>query len=75
MDAEPLILSALNDFLYCPRRCALHRLEGLWEANAHTVSGELAHSNADDSGYRRPCRQRRDHPSHRPAHGEALTDR
>ena len=49
---EPVILSALNDFLYCPRRCALHRLDGLWEANAHTLSGELAHESADDPGYR-----------------------
>lgn len=49
---EPLILSALNDFLYCPRRCALHRLEGIWVANAFTVAGELAHQNADDPGYR-----------------------
>jgi CRISPR-associated exonuclease Cas4 len=49
---EPLILSALNDFLYCPRRCALHRIEGLWHANAYTVAGELAHQAADDPGYR-----------------------
>ena len=49
---DPLILSALNDFLYCPRRCALHRLEQIWEANAHTVAGDIAHEIADDPGYR-----------------------
>lgn len=49
---DPLILSALNDFLYCPRRCALHRIEGIWQANVFTVSGELAHETADDPGYR-----------------------
>jgi CRISPR-associated exonuclease Cas4 len=49
---EPLILSALNDFIYCPRRCALHRIEGLWNDNAFTVSGTLAHENTDDPGYR-----------------------
>lgn len=36
-------LSALNDFLFCPRRCALHRLEGLWRDNAHTAAGSLDH--------------------------------
>jgi CRISPR-associated exonuclease Cas4 len=49
---EPLILSALNDFLYCPRRCALHRVEGLWEDNVHTLSGVIAHQSVDDPGYR-----------------------
>jgi CRISPR-associated exonuclease Cas4 len=49
---EPLILSVLNDYLYCPRRCALHRIEGLWQDNAFTVSGVLAHESADDPGYR-----------------------
>src|SRR4029077_16806048 len=37
-DAYPP-LSALNDLLFCPRRCALHRLEGLWTDNVHTVEG------------------------------------
>ncbi|MCL4743534.1 MAG: CRISPR-associated protein Cas4 [Phycisphaerales bacterium] len=52
MDDDPLILSALNDYLYCPRRCALHRLEGIWTDNAHTVRGALAHRTADHPGYR-----------------------
>src|SRR5437764_7718432 len=36
-------LSALNDLLFCPRRCALHRVEGLWVETAHTVEGTRAH--------------------------------
>jgi CRISPR-associated exonuclease Cas4 len=36
-------LSALNDLLFCPRRCALHRLEGVWVENRHTVEGTHAH--------------------------------
>lgn len=51
-DQEPLILSALNDYLYCPRRCALHRIEGVWVENAHTLSGSIEHEHADDPGYR-----------------------
>src|SRR5690348_5859190 len=41
-DAYPP-LSALNDLLFCPRRCFLHRVEGLWRENAHTASGSLQH--------------------------------
>jgi CRISPR-associated exonuclease Cas4 len=51
-DENPLALSALNHFLYCPRRCGLTRIEGIWEANAHTVAGDLVHQIADDPGYR-----------------------
>ena len=40
-------LSALNDLLYCERRCALHRIENVWVDNAHTVSGTFAHQRAD----------------------------
>jgi CRISPR-associated exonuclease Cas4 len=36
-------LSALNDLLFCPRRCALHRLEGVWVDNAHTAAGSIEH--------------------------------
>src|SRR5687768_16768303 len=36
-------LSALNDFLFCPRRCAMHRLEGIWTDNVHTTTGTLDH--------------------------------
>ncbi len=40
-------LSALNDLLYCERRCALHRIEEVWVENAHTLSGTLSHQRAD----------------------------
>jgi CRISPR-associated exonuclease Cas4 len=36
-------LSALNDLLFCPRRCFLHRVEGVWVENVHTMSGTLDH--------------------------------
>lgn len=51
-------LSALNDLLFCPRRCALHRLEGLWLDNVHTVAGSQEHRrvheprDAEESPYR-----------------------
>jgi len=40
-------ISALNDLLYCERRCALHRIENVWVDNAHTTAGTLAHKRAD----------------------------
>jgi CRISPR-associated exonuclease Cas4 len=51
-------LSALNDLLFCPRRCALHRIEGVWVENAHTVAGSYEHRrvhtprDADESPWR-----------------------
>lgn len=48
---SPLSLSALNDFLYCPRRAALKFVEGLRGENEHTVLGELAHEHVDFPGF------------------------
>jgi CRISPR-associated exonuclease Cas4 len=49
--SEPIPLSLLNDFLYCPRRAGLKTIEGYREENAHTVLGDLAHEHADLPGY------------------------
>jgi CRISPR-associated exonuclease Cas4 len=51
MTFEPLPLSLLNDFLYCPRRAALKAVEGEWGENVHTIRGDLAHEHADLPGY------------------------
>jgi CRISPR-associated exonuclease Cas4 len=51
LDPLPLPLSALNDFLYCPRRAALKFVEGLRGENEHTVLGELAHEHVDFPGF------------------------
>jgi len=48
---DPVLLSLLNDFIFCPRRAALKGIEGLWGENAHTVVGDLLHDHADDPGY------------------------
>lgn len=48
---EPLPLSLLNDFLYCPRRAALKVVEGWREANAHTDRGDIVHEHSDLAGY------------------------
>ena len=40
-------LSALNDLLFCERRCALHRIENIWVDNSYTIEGTHAHRRAD----------------------------
>ncbi|MGO9302699.1 MAG: CRISPR-associated protein Cas4 [Candidatus Korobacteraceae bacterium] len=44
-------LSAVNQFLYCPRRAALIHVEGIFVDNQHTVLGQLAHEHTDFPGY------------------------
>ncbi len=48
---EPLPLSALNHYLYCPRRAYLIHAEGVFVDNEHTVLGNLAHEHVDFPGY------------------------
>jgi CRISPR-associated exonuclease Cas4 len=48
---ELIPLSALNHYLYCPRRAALIHVEGIFEENRHTIQGELVHEHADLPGY------------------------
>ena len=44
-------LSALNHFLFCPRRAALIHVEGIFKANHHTLRGDIVHEHADLAGY------------------------
>lgn len=52
-DSEERIipLSAINQYLYCPRRAGLIHIEGLFTHNEHTVIGSRLHERADISGY------------------------
>lgn len=50
-DDDVLLISALNQYLFCPRRCALMHTEGIWVDNAHTAKGTLVHEHADFAGY------------------------
>lgn len=49
--AEPVLISALNQYVFCPRRCALMHIEGIWRDNEHTTVGSLLHDHADKPGY------------------------
>jgi CRISPR-associated protein Cas1 len=44
----------LNEFVYCPRLFYLEWVEGLWEENADTAQGSLAHRRSDRGGGRIP---------------------
>lgn len=43
IDDDYLPISALNDLLFCERRCALHRTEQVWIDNQFTLEGTAAH--------------------------------
>lgn len=44
----------LNEFVYCPRLFYIEWVEGLWEENADTAEGQLAHGRSDRGGGRMP---------------------
>lgn len=44
----------LNEFVYCPRLFYLEWVEGLWEENADTAQGGIAHGRSDRGGGRMP---------------------
>lgn len=48
---EPIPISALGQYAFCPRRCALMFVEGQWADNEHTLLGSIAHENVNERGY------------------------
>lgn len=46
---ELLPISALQHLEFCPRRCALIHLEGLWAENVQTAQGRLLHRRVHDA--------------------------
>lgn len=46
--SEPIPLSALNHYAYCPRRCALIHVEQVFDENIHTQRGRREHERVDD---------------------------
>lgn len=46
-DDEPIPLSALQHYLYCPRQCALIHIEQQWAENRHTAEGRVLHGRVD----------------------------
>ena len=49
-DPDPLPLSALQHWSYCPRQCGLIHLEQAFEENVHTLRGQAVHTRVDEPG-------------------------
>jgi len=49
-DADPLPLSALQHWAYCPRQCGLIHLEQAFDENVHTLRGQAVHATVDKPG-------------------------
>ncbi|MBC6438284.1 MAG: CRISPR-associated protein Cas4 [Rhodobacteraceae bacterium] len=45
--SDPLPLSALQHWLFCPRQCALIHVEQLWAENRLTAEGRVLHTTPD----------------------------
>lgn len=48
---DPVALSALQHWIYCPRQCGLIHLEQAFADNIHTARGQAVHHLVDTPGY------------------------
>lgn len=49
-EPDPLPLSALQHWAYCPRQCGLIHLEQAFDDNVHTLRGHAVHAQVDQPG-------------------------
>lgn len=47
---DPIMLSALQHYSYCPRQCALIHVEQAFDENVHTMRGNAVHERVDQPG-------------------------
>lgn len=48
---DPVALSALQHWVYCPRQCALIHQEQAFAENVHTLRGQAVHKTVDTPGF------------------------
>ncbi len=48
MDEEPIMISALEHYSYCPRQCALIHQEQTFDENLYTLRGQVLHKQVDE---------------------------
>jgi CRISPR-associated exonuclease Cas4 len=48
-EPEPIQLSALEHYAYCPRQCALIHVEHVWDENIYTMRGRDVHERVDEA--------------------------
>lgn len=46
--SDPIMLSALEHYAYCPRQCALIHVEQVWSENLYTMRGRDVHERVDE---------------------------
>ncbi len=46
---QPVLISALEHYSYCPRQCALIHVERIFDENVFTLRGRYAHERADEA--------------------------
>lgn len=49
-DPDPIPLSALQHWAYCPRQCGLIHIEQAFDDNVHTMRGQAVHAQVDQPG-------------------------
>ncbi len=47
---EPVLLSMLEHYAFCPRQCALIHIEQVWDENLYTLKGAIKHERVDEAG-------------------------
>lgn len=47
---DPIMLSALEHYSYCPRQYALIHIEQVFDHNVHTKRGDAVHAHVDEAG-------------------------
>ena len=48
---DPLMLSTLQHYSYCPRQCALIHVVQAFDENVHTLRGQAVHERVDEPGF------------------------
>jgi len=48
---DPIMISALEHYSYCPRQCALIHIEQAFDDNIHTMRGHAVHRQVDEPGW------------------------
>lgn len=51
IEKDPIAISALQHWAYCPRQCGLIHLEQAFADNIHTARGQAVHHLVDEPGY------------------------
>lgn len=46
--SDPIMISALEHYTYCPRQCALIHVEQVWSENLYTMRGRDVHEHVHD---------------------------